>query len=73
MNLKEENEALRSALTSAILALDDWLTVFAPEFCREDRVNDARKRISEHGLMYYHAITVRKCKQALGEYKDDDN
>ena len=70
MTLKQENETLRSALKTAIIALDDWTHLYAPEFCDEERVNQAQIRLSEHGTLYYIADVVTQCRDALKETND---
>ena len=40
---------LREALRKSTQALNDWISVYAAQFCDEARVKEARDRISDHG------------------------
>lgn len=39
----------RAILQSALLANSDWIQTYAPEFCDDDEVREARQRIAESG------------------------
>ena len=65
---KADKEALTVAINAAILALDDWTHAFAPDFCDEARVEEAKSRLTENGTLWYIATTVdrlRKAKELL--------
>ncbi len=64
-NRRIETEVLRDALEHAIIALDDWIADYADVMCDEDVVKEARKRIHEHGTLYYIAENVQRCRKAL--------
>lgn len=51
----EEVETLRKALERSIVALDDWLNLHAPDECNDQRVKEARERISKAGTLAYIA------------------
>ena len=63
-----DKEALTASINAAILALDDWTHSYAPDFCDEARVTEARARLTENGTLWYIATTVdrlRKAKELL--------
>ena len=67
MSIKDK-EVLTAALDAAILALDDWANVTAPEFCDEARVAEAKARLKQDGTVWYIASTIvnlRKAKELL--------
>jgi len=64
---EDEGDALRNALKTAIIALDDWTNTYAPEFCDEERVKQAQNRLTEYGTLYYIATVVKQCRDALKE------
>lgn len=60
-----DKQKLIETLNAAITALDDWTNTYASEFCDENRVAEARKRIKDNGgTVAYIADTVQLCKQA---------
>lgn len=61
---KEDIILLHKALDAAILALDDWTNIRAPEFCQDDRVKAARDRLNENGTLWYIATVVEQCREA---------
>lgn len=65
ITLQEENIALRSALEVAQRGINDWLHLYAPDECREDRVAEARKRVHEHGTLAYIADLNETIRNAL--------
>lgn len=65
-----EVEQLRSALNAAVIALDDWTNLYASEFCDEERVREAQRRIDEYGTLYYIASVVKRSRDALKDTKD---
>ena len=60
-----EREKMRNALSSAIVALDDWTRTYAPEFCDEDSVKNTKNRLMESGTLCYIATVIQQCKDAL--------
>lgn len=61
----KKNKALREALQNAILALDTWTHIHAPDMCDEKRVQEAGQRIMNNGgTLYYIATTVEQCRKA---------
>jgi hypothetical protein len=63
-----DKEVLTAALDAAILALDDWANITAPEYCNESRVAEAKARLNEYGTLWYVATTVQtlvKAKELL--------
>lgn len=60
--------ALRDALERSKTALDDWLNTYASEFCDEERVAEAGKRIMDGGgTLAYIADIQEQNRVALGE------
>src|SRR5687768_5461021 len=59
---------LREALIRSITAIDDWLNVYASDFCNSDRVDEAQRRISdEGGTLSYIANVQQKNRTALAQ------
>jgi len=62
---ESEITQLRLALNTAILALDDWTNTYASDFCDEQRVVEAWKRIKDNGgTVAYICDAVTQCKEA---------
>jgi hypothetical protein len=61
---KADKEVLTVAMDAAILALDDWINVYAEEHCHEARVAEAKARLSERGTIAYLADTAQQCREA---------
>lgn len=60
-----DKQKLLEALNAAITALDDWTNTYASEFCDENRVKEAWKRIKDNGgTVAYIADTLQLCKDA---------
>lgn len=57
--------ALRAALKRSMTAIDDWLNTYAPEFCDEKRVAEARERLGEYGTIGYIAYVQEQNRNAL--------
>ena len=60
-----DNERLRAALRRSMVALDDWLNIYAEELCDNDRVKEAKQRISEYGTLSYIALVQDQNRAAL--------
>ena len=56
---------LRSALKRSMVALDDWLNIYAEEQCDMKRVIEATQRVSERGLLAYLASVQKQNREAL--------
>ena len=67
--LQEPLHLVTSALDAAILALDDWINTYAPEFCDEVRVAEAKSRLYENGTLWYLANVVQQCSNAKESLK----
>ena len=66
MKVESERDGLRKALEASSTALDDWINTFAPEFCDDERVKEARKRIRDTGGTLSYVTTIREAnRQAL--------
>ena len=61
----EEIIRLRNAVNTAIVALDDWINIYAEEFCNAKRVAEAKARINARGTLAYVADVVYLCKESL--------
>lgn len=66
-----ENLALKGALERSIVCIDDWINTFAPEFCDEQRVKEAKERLGAHGTLAYLAEVQEQNRAALG-YPEND-
>lgn len=58
---------MREALKRSMIALDDWLNLYASDQCDATRVEEARKRINEGGTLWYIANVQRQNREALKE------
>ena len=58
-------DAVREALERSIVAIDDWLNIYASAECDEQRVKEAKKRIREHGTLAYIANVQEQNRAAL--------
>lgn len=56
---------VRDALEQSITAIDDWLHLYAGEFCNPGRVAEAEKRVGEYGTLHYIATVQKKNCEAL--------
>lgn len=63
--------ALQYALSQSMVALDDWINVYAPEFCNENRVAEARKRVHQYGTLAYIADTQQINRNAMKLLTDE--
>ena len=61
----EENKALRKALERSVVAIDDWLNIYAEDHCNADRVAEAKARTNENGTLWYIATTQEANRKAL--------
>lgn len=70
----QEVEAARAeavvALQRSMTALDDWINTYAPEFCKPERVEEARKRIWENGTLAYIAEVQEDNRAAIRAYRE---
>lgn len=70
--IDEERTSMRTALQAAIIALDDWLNLSAPEFCNEDRVKEAQNRVYKEGTVSYISDVTAQCRRALNQDLEND-
>jgi len=63
--LERENAELRAALERSVVAIDDWLNLYASEHCNADRVAEAKARANENGTLWYIASTQEANRAAL--------
>lgn len=70
---RAENAKLRAALNTSILAIDDWLNVYASEFCDERRVKEAKDRIMQTGgaIAYISGVQEKNRAAAYRETGDE--
>lgn len=54
---------LEAALRQSMIAIDDWLNIYAEEHCDPKRVAEAKARVYEGGTLYYIA-TVQEINRA---------
>ena len=64
---------LREALERSVLALDDWLNVYAEELCDKDRVAQAKSRIKSYGTVGYIASVQQQNREALKPNDSEDS
>lgn len=57
--------ALEAALERSLLAIDDWLHLFAPELCNPDDVARSRSRVMAVGTLAYIADVQQQNRAAL--------
>lgn len=69
--LVSEVARLRAALQRAGAALDDWMSVYAPELCKLERVAQAIERLGEYGTLGYIASVRQEVREALGPLKPE--
>ena len=58
MNAVEKN--LRKALRRSNAALDDWVRSYAPEFCKQEHLDETRERIQESGGTLAYIADVKE-------------
>lgn len=63
-------QELEGALRQSIVAIDDWLHIYAGEFCDSACVEESARRIGEYGTIGYIAEVQAKNRSAL-EAKHD--
>lgn len=63
--LMAENERLRFAVLQSIIAIDDWLNLYAEAMCDAKRVAEARERINAQGTIGYIADVQKINRTAL--------
>lgn len=50
----------REIIKSAVVALDDWILTYAPEWCDPEHVRTARERIYNNGGTLSYVATLRE-------------
>lgn len=63
--LETHLSSVRTALGVSIVAIDDWLNLYAGEFCDPKRVEEAQRRVGEYGTVGYIAHVQRQNRAAL--------
>ena len=66
-------QKIEDAIDAAITALDDWTCVHAPEYCDENRVKEAERRIRQVGTVYYIATVLEQLREAKKELNENTN
>ena len=61
---------LEAALRQSMIALDDWLNIWAADMCGVDRVEQARERVSRNGTIAYISDVQSINRAALRENPD---
>ncbi len=64
-------KVLREAMETAIIAIDDFVNIYAEEYCDPGRVEEARQRMNENGTLYYASSILKQCKSALKENNEN--
>ncbi len=65
--LTAREQVLVKALERSIVAIDDWLHLFAGEFCNEADVLESKKRVYEHGTLSYISEVQSQIRAALSD------
>lgn len=65
MEDKMKNNELATVLKTNIQALDDWLNIWASDFCNESRVREARNRVNKVGVVAYIAEIQEQNRKTL--------
>lgn len=55
---------LKAALETSVMAIDDWLNIYASDFCDEERVREASQRIRKAGGTLAYIALVQQINQA---------
>ena len=63
--LERDIAELKEALSVSNIALNDWIVTFASEFCFEETVEKAYKRISDGGGTLAYVTDIRERNKAL--------
>lgn len=53
VSAEAEREVMREALNAGVIALGDWLAIYADDYSDPARVAEARKRIEEYSIIGY--------------------
>lgn len=71
---RDEGEAVAlEALKRSVIAIDDWLNVYASELCNEQRVAEAHQRIGDAGgTLAYIAYVQAENRAAIAAIDDSD-
>lgn len=67
-----DKQVLQQAVDAAILALDDWAHVYAPEFCNSTDVANSKLRLQENGVVWYIANVLEKLRAAKATLTDKE-
>lgn len=63
-------EEIDAAMVQAMTAIDDWLSIHASDMCDDARVEESRKRVNEHGTLWYIACVQKVNSDALAKLRD---
>jgi hypothetical protein len=61
-----EIAALQAALRRHMIVVDDWMHIYAPDMCDDDRVKEAQARAHSRGTLAYIAEAQDDARTALG-------
>lgn len=62
-------DEIDAAMVQAMTAIDDWLSIYASDMCDDARVEEARKRVNEHGTLWYIACVQKVNSDALAKLR----
>ena len=64
-NLEYNRYVIRAALLDAKTALNDWIHIYANDFCDPMDVTESVNRVQSYGLVGYVAEIIDQCNTAL--------
>lgn len=70
-----DKTAILDSVNSAIIALNDWSRITAPEYYNENDVQDSKSRVYSGGTLFYIATVLGQLREAkdLMESKNDQD
>ena len=72
-NAESRCEELVEALERSMVAINDWLHVYAPDECREADVAESRARLRENGTLWYIANVQEQNRDAIASHRKSND
>lgn len=63
-NQTDTSDIMRQALETSMQAIDDWINIYAPDMCHEERVAEARERVFERYGLLGHLAAIQDANRA---------